>query len=107
MTSYEQSCFMELISGAMAEGWITGDFADHLRLAITGPIGSDPFRELITTFDINTNVHELTAALIFAEEKMRLISKLLNEGHDFINKGKTVEIFADQLKAVIAAKGPK
>lgn len=56
---------------------------------------------------VDERVFALTGALMFAEEKMRLISKLLNEGHDFIDKGRTVEIFADQLKVAIATSGSK
>jgi len=43
------------------------------------------------------------AALYVAEQRLRKISELMAEGHDFIDKGRTVEIWADQARAALTA----
>lgn len=45
---------------------------------------------------------QLYFALVGAESQLRQISKLMAGGHEFIDKGRTVEIWADMAKAAIA-----
>jgi len=46
-------------------------------------------------------------ALVGAESQLRQIAKLMSEGHEFIDKGRTVEMWADMAKAVIANEASK
>ena len=45
---------------------------------------------------------QLYFALVGAESQLRQISKLMSEGHEFIDKGRTIEMWADMAKAAIA-----
>lgn len=49
---------------------------------------------------------KLYFALVGAEDQLRRIAKLIGEDHDFIDKGRTIEMWADMAKSALLAAAP-
>lgn len=51
-----------------------------------------------------TEIERLREALTNAEDRMRRVSRLLSEGHQFIDRGDTVRIWADDARAALSGE---
>ncbi|MBX6966030.1 hypothetical protein [Alcaligenes faecalis] len=49
-------------------------------------------------------IERLREALTNAEDRMRRVSRLLSEGHQFIDRGDTVRIWADDARAALSGE---
>lgn len=63
------------------------------------------FREAADHIDAQAaEIERLREALTNAEDRMRRVSRLLSEGHQFIDRGDTVKIWADDARAALSGE---